>query len=52
MGTAGCFNQIYNENWDQKAKEKDLKNLQFGKKSSTCKLMTKKRLVAKEVSST
>jgi hypothetical protein len=35
-----AFSQIYSENWEQKAEQKDLKNMQFGQKSLKLQMKT------------
>jgi hypothetical protein len=42
-----AFYQIYNENWEQKAEQKDLKNMQFVQKRSTFKVGAKEDMLSR-----
>jgi hypothetical protein len=41
MDIVAAFSQVYNENQEQKAEQKDLKNMQFCQKSSMFRVIEK-----------
>jgi hypothetical protein len=43
-----ALSQVYGDNWEQKAEQKDLKNIQFGQKREAFKAADKEGVVAKD----
>jgi hypothetical protein len=50
MVIAGCFSQVYSENWEQRAEQKDMKNLPFDQKGSVFKIWAKKDETIRKIS--